>query len=199
MTQVLEQIWLLGLWWLNGLLAVLWTALDNGPLLTTFGVSAFMVRMHPSEPRQRAWLWAACLLSALAAGLAPAPVPVLMAVMAVAGVLAVRLDRFNPEALRWRVAGGLTLYALASLGYLAYSHYLGVVDARQWAAQLGGATHASRTLEQLATWGLWLILPLGYMSLLVQGLLIHPPTSSPVETINTVRTRGHTRTGGRPL
>ena len=165
-----------------------------------------MVRMHPAEPRQRAWLWTACLLGALAAGLAPAPVPVLMAVMAVAGALAVRLDRFNPEALRWRVAGGLTLYALASLGYLAYSHYLGVVDARQWAAQLGGATHASRTLEQgrafldtLATWGLWLILPLGYMSLLVQGLLIHPPASSPVETINTVRTRGHSRTGGRPL
>lgn len=100
MTQVLEHIRLLGLWWLNGCLAVLWTAADHGSLLTTFGVSVLMVRLHPAAPRQRAWLWTAGLLSALAAGLAPAPVPVLMAVMAVAGALAVRLDRFNPEALR---------------------------------------------------------------------------------------------------
>ena len=28
---MLEQLRLLGLWWLNGLLAVLWTAADHGP------------------------------------------------------------------------------------------------------------------------------------------------------------------------
>jgi hypothetical protein len=46
-------------------------------------------------------------------------------------------------------------------------------------------------LDTLATWGLWLILPLGYLSLLAQGLLAHPPTGSrPETTIAQVRTRG---------
>jgi len=46
-------------------------------------------------------------------------------------------------------------------------------------------------LNTLATWGLWLILPLGYLSLLAQGLLAHPPTGGrPERTIAQARTRG---------
>ena len=45
-------------------------------------------------------------------------------------------------------------------------------------------------VETLATWGLWLILPLGYFSLLAQVLLAHPPLSArPDALITAVRTR----------
>jgi len=77
-------------------------------------------------------------VAVLAAAFAPTPVPVLLTVMAGVGVLAVAYDRFNPDALRWRVVGGLTLYAAAALAYLAYSYYLTGVDAAAWAEAIGG-------------------------------------------------------------
>ena len=118
--------------------------------------------------------------------------------MSLAGALAVALDRFNPDSLRWRITGGLTLYALAALAHLGYSSYLTGVDAAAWAQAIGGQAEAASALAQgrafvqtLATWGLWLILPLGYFSLLAQVLLAHPPLSGkPDALITAVRTRG---------
>ena len=96
--------------------------------------------------------------------------------MALAGSAAVAFDRFNPDGLRWRVAGGLALYAPAALAYLGYGSYLNTLDALAWAQALGGQGEAAAALAQgrafvdtLATWGLWLILPLAYFSLLAQG------------------------------
>jgi hypothetical protein len=107
----------------------------------------------------------------------------------------------NPDALRWRVTGALALYALAGLAYLAYSTYLNGLDAAAWAEAIGGQDEAAATLSQgraflntLATWGLWLILPLGYLSLLAQGALIHPPLPArPDQVISAVRTRRSVR------
>lgn len=184
------------LYWVNGLLVLVWTATDRVALLVTFAVHAALVRTNAPAPRLQPWLLGMGVLSALAAGIAAPPVPVLMAAMSLCGALAVKLDRFNPDALRWRVAGGLALYALASLGYLAYTQYLSLVDAELWARRIGGQAEAGDILAQgrsfldtLATWGLWLILPIGYMSLLAQGLLVHPPMGSPVETVDAIRTR----------
>ena len=186
------------LYTVNGVLTLVWVAVDHVSLLITFAMCVLLLHRHAAADRARPWLMGMGLLASVAAGVAATPVPVLMAVMSVCGVLAVHLERFNPEALRWRVAGGLALYGLASLGYLAYRQYLGTVDAALWAAQIGGYAEARHTLVQgrafldtLATWGLWLILPLGYMSLLAQGLLIHPPQPSPAESIAAVRTRHH--------
>lgn len=196
--QIGDFIQALALYGSNGLLTLFWVAWDHVPLLITAGTAIMLHRIPAPYPQNRHWVLVMGLLSALAAGVASAPVPVLMAVMALCGVLAVKLDRFNPDALRWRVAGGLVLYALASLAYLAYHQYLGAVDAEMWAARVGGQAEAGQTLSQgrafldtLATWGLWLILPLGYLSLLVQGLLVHPPLASPVETLAAIRTRHH--------
>ena len=105
-------------------------------------------------------------------------------------------EAYHPPLLR-QSKGGLTLYAGAALAYLAYSRYLDGADAASWAQTLGGQDAAQSTLAQgraflntLATWGLWLILPLGILSLLAQGLLAHPPTGErPGETITRVRTR----------
>ena len=70
------------------------------------------------------------------------------------------------------------------------------MDAAVWAEAIDGQEQAQSILAQrraylntLATWGLWLILPLGYLSLLAQGLLAHPPLGQrPRQTIARVRT-----------
>ena len=200
------------LWELNGWLALLYTA--GGPVLALLTAAAYAAllwltppgRRHANAARdqlsgQRPWLLAVGLLVVAAALVAPVPAPLLLAVMAGAGVVAVWADRFNPDGLRWRVAGGLALYAGAALAYLGYGAYLNNLDALAWAEALGGQGEAAATLAQgrafistLATWGLWLILPLAYFSLLAQGLLVHPPLgSTPEQVITAVRTRGQGR------
>jgi len=179
----------------NGFLVltyVLWEHLAGILVLASFG---FFAARAPAG--QRAWTVGAGTLALLAAFLAPTPAPFLLATMNLAGVAAVLLDRFNPDSLRWRITGGLTLYALAALAHLGYQTYLAGVDAAAWAQAIGGQSEASAALAQgrafvetLATWGLWLILPLGYFSLLAQVLLAHPPLSArPDEIITAVRTR----------
>lgn len=189
----------LGIWELNGFLALLYVAWEHtAALVAALGLAGLL---WGSPATQRGWILGAGLAVVAAALLAPAPVPILLAVMSVAGAAAVTGERFNPDGLRWRVTGGLALYAAAALAYLAYGRYLSGLDAAAWAQAIGGQDEAQAALAQgrafvntLATWGLWLILPLGYLSLVLQGILIHPPTGGrPDQVITSVRTRGHTR------
>jgi hypothetical protein len=200
------------IWELNGLLALLYTAWVHLPALITAGAWAALLWWMPPGRRgqtvlheqfsgQRSWLLAVAGLGLLTAFLAKPPAPAVLAAMSVAGLLAVTLDRFNPDGLRWRVAGGLALYALAACAYLGYGVYLDGLDAMAWAEALGGQGEAAAVLAQgrafigtLATWGLWVILPLAFFSLLAQGLLVHPPLgSTPEQVITAVRTRGQGR------
>lgn len=195
------------IWELNGLLALLYAAWAHLAGLLTAGAWAALLWWGRGGPRgrtpsgERAWLLGAGGLVVLAAFIGQAPAPALLAAMTSTGVAAVRLDRFNPDGLRWRVVGGLALYALVALAYLVYGAYLNSLDAQAWAEALGGQGEAALALAQgrafistLATWGLWLILPLAYFSLLVQGLLVHPPLpGTPEQVITAVRTRGQNR------
>ncbi len=213
MTNVLhaigEALRSAALWEVNCWLALGYTAWAHVLALLAAAAYAALLWLTPPGRRhahalrdqlsgQRPWLLAVGLLVVAAALVAPAPAPLLLAVMAGAGMLAVWADRFNPDGLRWRVAGGLALYAGAALAYLGYGAYLANLDALAWAEALGGQGEAAATLAQgrafigtLATWGLWLILPLAYFSLLAQGLLVHPPLgSTPEQVITAVRTRG---------
>ena len=179
----------------NGWLALFYTMWEQRAGVVC--LLAFGLLLWKAPGAQQRWITGAGLIALVAAFLSAPPAPFLLTAMAVAGVVAVRIDRFNPDALRWRVVGGLTLYSSAALAYLAYSRYLAGIDAAAWAEAIGGQAEAQATLSQgraflntLATWGLWLILPLGYLSLLVQSVLVHPPTESrPEETITAVRTR----------
>ena len=108
-------------WELNGLLALLYVAWEHVALLVTAGACGWLLWGLPEGRReggasQRPWLLGVGVLACLAAALAPAPVPILLAAMTVAGALAVRADRFNPDALRWRIVGGLALYAARGAG-----------------------------------------------------------------------------------
>ena len=202
-----EALRAVALWGANGCLALLYTAYHHLPALITAGGCAALLwltpagRQRPQFSGQRPWLLAIAALIVVAAFVTQPPAPLLLAVMACAGAATVYADRFNPEALRWRVAGGLALYAAAALGALLYGLYLNTLDAQTWAQALGGQGEAAATLAQgrafvntLGTWGLWLILPLAYFSLLGQGLLVHPPLAvSPEQAITAIRTRGQDR------
>lgn len=186
----------LALYEVNGLLAIVYVMWEQIAALVTAGAAVELLRRAPDA--QRLWILVVLCFVILGAFLAPAPVPILLAGMTVAGMIAVGVDRFNPDMLRWRAVGALGIYSLAALAYLFYGRYLESVDATAWAEAIGGQQEAQNTLAQgrsflntLATWGLWLILPMGYLSLLVQGILAHPPIGSrPADTITAVRTRG---------
>ena len=182
-------------WMVNGLLAVAYTLIDHGAAVLLLPALAWLGATAPRE--HRPWVAAAAVMSVLAGLVVPAPVPVLLAAMAWAGAVAVRLDRFNPTGLRWRVNGGLALYALAALGFAVYASYTSRLDPRTWAGVVASGEAASVVaqgrsfLNTIAVWGLWVILPLGYLALLLQGIFVHPPSpGAPADIIHAVRARG---------
>ena len=182
-------------WLANGLLAVIYVALSRVFILLLVFPLAYLVGWAPAE--HRPWIVAAGVLALAAAAFVPPPVPLLLTLLASAGALAVRLDHFNPKALRWRASGGLALYALAGLGFSGYAAYTSRIDSNAWAGLVAGGEAAAIVgqgrafLSTLAVWGLWVILPVGYLALLLQSIFVHPPTSaSPAAMIHAVRGRG---------
>ena len=145
----------------NGFLAPTYVFWEHLAGILVLASFSFFTARAPAG--HRAWTVGAGTLALLAAFLAPTPAP----------------------------------FLLAALAHLGYQAYLAGVDAAAWAQAIGGQGEASAALAQgrafvetLATWGLWLILPLGYFSLLAQVLLAHPPLSAkPDEIITAVRTR----------
>ncbi|MBV7336322.1 hypothetical protein KFU94_50435 [Chloroflexi bacterium TSY] len=102
----------------------MYTAWGHGAALVAVSGCGYLLWQAPET--QRLWIAGVSGLVTLAAFITPAPLPILLAGMTLAGIGAVALDRFNPDALRWRSAGGLALYAAAAL---AYGRYLAGIDA----------------------------------------------------------------------
>ena len=175
--------WLPFVWLLNGVLAVLYLAMEHWYLmalvvaLTGLGVSSHALS------GQRPWFIGAAVLSFSVALFSPPVVGVLMAVMALAALAALRLERFNPPLLFWRVVQGLALYALIALGVLVYRAFLASAPT-DWA--LGGG---KQYLEVIASIALYAY-PLGFLAMLAQAVFAHPPIGTPEDLITAVRTRG---------
>jgi len=183
--DVLEALRTVVIWTVNGALAAAFAAADHAFALAALGGMAFLLGRAPSA--QRPFLLSAGGLAVLAALLIPPPVPAVLAAEALAGALAVRIERFNPDALRWRAAAGIALYALAALGYRAYAAYAGSLAVGEAASV---AEQGRAFLETAAAWGLWLVLPLAYFGMLAQALLAHPPVPArPEEILLAVRSR----------
>lgn len=186
----------------NGFLALIYVALENWALLVTAG--AIFSLVAPAPKAQRLWVLGLLAPALPAAVLVPAPVPLIIAAMCAAGALFVRLDRFNPEGLRWRAAGGIALYSAAALGFALYLSYVSRLNPVEWARLVGSVDEAAGLvasgrsfIHTLGIWGVWLIIPLGYFSLLLQGFLVHPPVpASPEQVVWRVRERrGETEAG----
>ena len=130
-----------------------------------------------------------------------APVPWIGAVMWVAGlmaVLALSTQRFN---LLWYVKAGIAMYALAVIGSRIYLGYTSHLTAEQWAALVGSSESAAILIAStrgnvttILLWALWLVVPLGYFSMLVQQVFINPmsivsPLASAQDMLRALRMR----------
>lgn len=179
------MIWTLLLWMANGMLALLWLAVDHLPVVLLVPIVGYVVLQSPEN--QRVWTFGVGIL-AIAAGVAvPVPVAILLLMIAVAGHLAVRLEKVNPWNVHWTLVRGMGLYSLVGLGYAAYRFWLEPVVAAD-PALAQGQTY----LSVIAAIALYLF-PLGVLALFAQGLFVHPPVQGEADKIIY-----HLRSRGKP-
>jgi hypothetical protein len=175
--------WLLPFVWLiNGVMALVWMMVDH---LWQVGLAVALgyAVLHAPEP-QKQWSLGVALLALLAGIFAPFPVALFMLIMVIAGVIAVRLERINPQNTHWIMIRGLGLYALTGLGFSAYQEL--ILPALSDPALVGGQAY----ITVIASYALYLV-PLGYLALLAQEVLVHPPIQqNPDEIIYRFRSRG---------
>ncbi len=171
------------LWTANGALALLWLLLDHFWQVLCVVFLGYIALRAPVE--QRSWTRAVCLLSLLSALAAPFPVALLTLLMALAGLGAVRLEKLHPLNIHWTLVRGLALYGLVGLGYAAYRAF--ILPAMSSDPALAQGQNYISAIASIALY----LLPLGYLALLAQGLLVHPPLrQAPDEIVFQYRSRG---------
>ncbi len=161
-------------------------ASQNGPIPRTAQIMTGMVLV--------AWLAAQWDMGA--------PVPWIGAAMWAMGlvvVLALSAQRLN---LLWYVKAGIAIYALAVIGSRIYLGATAHLTPEQWAALIGSSESAAAVIASTRSnvttvllWALWLIVPLGYFSMLVQQFFINPmaivsPLAGAQEMLRSLRVRG---------
>ena len=220
--MILEWVHRILIYEANGWLLLLYGLWRIWPLWAGLGAAVFMLIMDravEARANQTAagvtgttWMqsvgsyqavtWIVFGLWMIAAFVAAPPVPLIGTVMWWVGAIASWFSSFERVSLLWRAKTGLALYALAALGFSLYARYTATLTPDAWAAMLGGQAEARAALARgrayantLAIWGLWLIIPLGYFSLIIQRLLVHPLplTQARAEAndwVRAIRTRG---------
>ena len=83
------------LWIINGFLALIYLLADHFLVVLLVFPLLYLSLSAPSE--QRPWSAGALLLSILASAFSPQPVPLLLLLMALAGVVALRLERIKSD------------------------------------------------------------------------------------------------------
>jgi hypothetical protein len=167
---------------LNGFLSLLWLFVDH--LLVSLLIAPLAWLSYTAPDEQRPWTLVSNGLACLASAVTPAPDPLLMLVMASAGLLVTRLEQFNAAAARWNTVRGLALYSLAGLGFSVYQDLVG----RSMGSPL--LVQGQVYLSAIAAFAMYLI-PLGFLALLAQSLWAHPPVpGKPADLIYTIRSRG---------
>jgi hypothetical protein len=206
----------------NGALVVLYWIIGNTPAIVSLACAAAMALLPDAEIQRRAGfrprrtgrgsegtlprtaqvMTAIVLVAWLAAQWSMgAPVPWIGAAMWAAGlvaVLALSAQRFN---LVWYVKAGVAMYALAVIGSRIYLAYTAHLTPEQWAALIGSSESAAVVIAgtrgnvtTIILWALWLIVPLGYFSMLVQQVFINPmsivnPLSGVQDMLRSLRVR----------
>lgn len=81
----------------------------------------------------------------------------------------------------WFVKSGLILYSLAVIASRIYLNYTAQLSPEQWAGLLGSTDTAAAVIANtrsnvttIVLWAIWLVIPLGYFSMLIQQLLVMP-------------------------
>ena len=169
-------------WLLNGILALAYLTVEHITVVLLSLPLYWLV--STTEKAQRAWMMGAGALALAGAMFGSPAVGIWLLVMATSSMLTIRLEKFNPATLRWRVAGGLTAYALIGLGAAIYKLLAPSMLSDSFFAQ--GQVYLS-TIVGVAT----IIAPVGFLGMLVQAIWAHPPLEhSPEEMYSQIRTRG---------
>ena len=131
-----------------------------------------------------------------------APVPWIGAVMWAAGLAVVLAQASQRLNLLWYVKAGIAMYALAVIGSRIYLGYTSHLTPEQWAVLIGSTDSAATVIAStrgnvttILLWALWLIVPLGYFSMLVQQVFINPmsivnPLAGAQDLLRALRVRG---------
>ena len=169
-------------WLLNGILALTYLTVEH----LTVVLLAFPLYwlISTTEKAQRPWMMGASAMALTGGMFGSRAVGLWLFIMAAASVLTIRLEKFNPATLRWRVAGGIAAYALIGLGAAVYKLLAPSMMSDNFFAQ--GQVYLS-TIVGVAT----IIAPVGFLGMLVQAVWAHPPLEgSPEEMYSQIRTRG---------
>jgi hypothetical protein len=181
MSEIITRLY----WVLNGLLVVVYFAVEHLAVILLSASAALFIYTSPVEQRQAAV--GSSLLAVLAALLAPLPVPLLLLAMAASAWATVLSEKYNPADQRWGIIRAISLYALAGLGYAAYRNFglANLVTSDPMLAQGAGYLN---TIIGIAMF----IFPLSSIAMSMQGILAHPPApgGSPEKLVTTIRTRG---------
>lgn len=172
-------------WILNGLLVIVYSSADRLLALLLLASLAAFVWFSPNE--QRGWSIGMAALAFAAGVVAPAPVPAALLMMSIISWVALTLEKYNRSALRWSTIKGISIYALAGLGYAAYK-----------GLELGASFAADPQMAQGAVYlntliGIGMYVgPFGFVAMLAQAIWAHPPIpgGSPENIIGTIRSRG---------
>ncbi len=171
------------LWVLNGFLILLYLAAEH--FLAILLAPGLYLLWKNAPTAQRSWMGGTAVLSLAASLLAPPVVGIWLSLMSYGAILALRLEKFNPEALSWRVVSGIAAYALIGIGF---SMYQGLSPALL--DPYGTFAQGKGYLDVIVSLAVFLG-PLGFVGLLVQALFAHPPLEgTPEDIIYSVRTRG---------
>ena len=131
-----------------------------------------------------------------------APVPWIGAAMWIAGLLAILAVPAQRFSLLNGVKVGIVTYALAVIISRIYLAYTSQITPEQWASLLGSADAAAQIIANtrantttIAIWALWLVVPLGYFSMLAQQAFLNPislttPLATYEQMLLSLRDRG---------
>ena len=130
------------------------------------------------------------------------PVPWIGAAMWLVGAAAVVLLQSQQFNLLWFVKTGIAVYALAVIASRLYLAYTIQLTPEQWAALIGSSQSAATVIAStrgnmttIVLWALWLVIPLGYFSMLLQQVFLNPvsllnPLGGIQKTLEALRYRG---------
>jgi hypothetical protein len=131
-----------------------------------------------------------------------APVPWIGAAMWLAGFIAVSVSPSQRFSMLNLIRVGIMTYALTVGASRIYLTYAAQITPEQWAALVGSADSAASivantrgNMTTIISWALWLVVPLGYFSMLVQQVFINPisltnPLATPQGMLRSLRSRG---------
>lgn len=171
-------------WMINGLLVFVYTLSGHWQASLLLPALIWFSLEGPIE--HQAWAFGVSAIAVMTSLVSPQPVPVFLLAMTLSGCVAIGLERFNSTSLHWRMISGIGIYALAGIGISAFQGYMDYLAPDSPLITQGQAYIG--ILAAVALYGL----PLGYLALLAQGLLVHPPISgngSPEGLIQTLRAR----------